>query len=83
MKSIDLLREFYYKAEQLVPNGNDEMLGVLNSAYVQIADDLEILDIILKHIDTDNNSLWFKKISSKRNVKDFEKIVKRLNNDKI
>lgn len=78
MKSIDLLREFYYKAEQLVPYGNDEMLGVLNSAYVQIADDLELLDIILKHIDTDNNSLWFKKISSKRNVKDFEKIIKRL-----
>lgn len=78
MKSIDLLREFYYKAEQLVPYGNDEMLGVLNSAYVQIADDLELLDIILKHIDTDNNSLWFKKIPSKRNIEDFEKIVKRL-----
>lgn len=78
MESLELLKEFYYHAEQLVPANNDEMLGAINSAYCQIANDLKLLDTILKHIITDNNSIFFKGISSKRNVKDFRTIVERI-----
>lgn len=74
--SKELLREFYYYAEQL--SQNDEMLGAINSAYCQIANELDLLNTILKYVYIDSQSLKFKGISFKRNKQDFDKIVAKI-----
>ena len=79
--SKELLRDFYYKAEYVA--NNDDMLGSLNVAYNKIANDLDLLDTILKYIETDNYSLRFKGISSKKNKKDFQAILDKLNEVKL
>ena len=78
MKSKDLLREFYYRSEYSAET--DDQLGAINSAYVQIANDLDLLEIILSYmIVADDGSLAMKGISFKRNKKDFERIKEYLN----
>lgn len=79
MKSKDLLREFYYHAEQ--DANNDFQLGAMNSAYEQIANDLDLLEAILKHIIVfPNGSLAFKNLSSKRNAELFDLIKEKKEN---
>lgn len=77
MDSKELLRLFYITAERLCPSDNDDMLGSLNSAYCQIADDIDLLNTILKYVWVQNGSLVFKNISSKKNKHDFDIISKK------
>lgn len=45
MTSKELLREFYYRCEHLCET--DEQLAILNSAYQQIRNELEVNEILM------------------------------------